>query len=386
MRCGVNLPPAALPAASPSSADYGLTFLPMNHPTTAASQRSSLAPLYALLVASILVWAGCGGGEGGAEGELSGSVNIDGSSTVYPITEAVAEEFMGEYPRVRVSVGVSGTGGGFSKFVRNETDINDASRPVKETEMQQAEEGGVSFIELPIAYDGLAVLANPENDWAECLTADELRAIWEPGSTVQNWSDVRSSFPDRPIALYGPGTDSGTYDYFTAAVVGEEGASRSDFTASEDDNVLIQGIAGDRDALGYVGLAYYDNNQDKLKLLGVDDGNPDNGDGCVLPTVETVNDGSYQPLARPEFIYVNAESADREVVQTFVNFYLENAGELARQVGYVPLSDEAYDLVAQRFAARTTGTMFSDGGGVGVRIVDLLRQSGSDTTSADAMP
>ncbi len=333
-----------------------------------------------------LILAGCGGqGDGD---QLSGRVQVDGSSTVFPLTEAVAEEFMTEAPRVRVTVGVSGTGGGFSKFVRQETDINNASRPITASEAELAEQNGVEYIELPVSYDGLAVIAHPENDWVDCLTVEELRAIWEPGSDIDNWSDIRSEFPDRPLSLYGAGTDSGTYDYFTTAIGGEEGASRSDFTASEDDNVLVQGVGGDRNSLGFFGLAYFENNQDKLKLIAVDDENPDNGEGCIEPSAETVNNGTYQPLARPEFIYVNATSADEPAVSTFVEFYLNNAGTLAQEVGYVPLSDTAYQLTRERFDQRLTGSMFdAEGSTVGVQMEALLRkhqQAASDTTAAES--
>lgn len=326
--------------------------------------------------ALILLTSGCGGGAEGEEGQLTGTVAVDGSSTVYPLTEAVAEEFMREHPRVRVTVGVSGTGGGFSKFVREEIDISDASRPIKPSEAQLAEQNNVTYIELPVAYDGLTVAVHPQNDWLECLTVEELRRIWEPGSTVGNWNQVRPSFPDRELHLYGAGTDSGTYDYFTQAVIGEEGASRSDFTASEDDNVLVQGIAGDPAALGFLPYAYYDENQDKLKAIAIDDENPDNGEGCVVPGPETVQSGTYQPLARPEFIYVRAARADDPAVQAFTEFYLEHADELAPAVGYVPLSDEAYELAMARFQNRVTGSVFGgEGSQIGVRVADLLRLS-----------
>ncbi len=335
-------------------------------------------------LAMALILAGCGGGDSGDQ--LSGTIQIDGSSTVYPITEAVAEEFMKEHPRVRVTVGISGTGGGFSKFVRGETDVSDASRPIRPEEAQLADENGIQYIELPVAYDGLSIIVHSQNDWAECLTVEELRRIWEPGSEIDNWNEVRSDFPDRPLKLYGAGTDSGTYDYFTAAIMGEEGASRATFTASEDDNVLVQGVAGDQNSLGFLGLAYYESNQNKLKLLGVDDGDPTNGEGCIKPSVETVNSGEYQPLARPEFIYVRASRAESEAIQTFIRFYLNNGGELAREVGYVPLSDAAYDLALQRFEKRMTGSMFGgEGSVVGVRMSELLQQElGADTTATPA--
>jgi phosphate transport system substrate-binding protein len=328
--------------------------------------------------------AGCGGGDDAADGDgLSGAVRVDGSSTVFPITEAVAEEFMQEEPRVRVTVGVSGTGGGFSKFLRGETDINDASRPIKPTELEEARANGIEFIELPVAYDGIAVVVHPENDWVDCLTTEELEQIWGPGSEVDTWSQVREGFPDREIALYGPGTASGTYDYFTEAIGGESGASRSDFSASEDDNVLVQGIAGDPNALGFFGLAYYEENADQLKLLGVDDGDASNGEGCVQPTAESVGDGSYQPLARPEFIYVNAERADDPAVSAFVEFYLENAPELVREVGYVPLPSEAYDLGLERFGNGVTGTLFGEGAPDGLSLVERLRGATGESAPAD---
>ncbi len=313
----------------------------------------------------LTVLAGCGGDV--PEGALTGRIQIGGSSTVYPLTEAVAEEFMEEYPGVRITVGVSGTGGGFAKFTRGTLDINNASRPIQPVEARRAEEAGIDFIEVPVAYDGIAVVVNPANDWVECLTVEELRQIWQPDSDVETWSDIRPSFPDRPIHLYGPGTDSGTYDYFTTVVVGETAASRTDFTASEDDFVLVQGVAGDPNALGYVGLAYYENNQDQLELLGID-----SGEGCVKPTVETVSEGTYQPLARPEFIYINATRADDPAIQAFVEFYLENAARLARQVGYVPLSEAGYALAEQRFEQQITGSLY-DGEELGTRVEDLMR-------------
>jgi phosphate transport system substrate-binding protein len=348
-------------------------------------------PLLLMMAVALGLLAGCGGGADGddAGDELSGAVRVDGSSTVFPITEAVAEEFMQEEPRVRVTVGVSGTGGGFAKFLRGETDINDASRPIKPSELEVAEANDIEFIELPVAYDGIAIVTNPANDWVDCLTTEELERIWGPGSEIDNWSQVREGFPDREIALYGPGTASGTYDYFTEAIAGESGASRSDFSASEDDNVLVQGVAGDPNALGFFGLAYYEENADQLELLGVDDGDPTNGEGCVQPTAETVGSGTYQPLARPEFIYVNAERADDPAVSAFVEFYLQNAPELVREVGYVPLSAEAYNLALERFRNRTTGTMFDENATPGVTMEERLRGANVEAMPADttgAMP
>ena len=304
------------------------------------------------------------------------TIEIDGSSTVYPITEAMAEEFQSESGgKHRVTVGISGTGGGFKKFCRGETHISDASRPIKESEREACKAAGIEFIELPVALDALTVMVNPENDWVDYLTVDELKKIWEPAAQdrVTNWSQVREGFPDRPLTLYGAGTDSGTYDYFTEAVVGEEGASRGDFTASEDDNVLVQGIASDPNALGFFGLAYYVENQDKLKAVPIQ---PPGGGDPVEPSVEAARSGSYQPLSRPIFIYVNKQAADDlEAVQQFVEFYLnpDNAELLVEEVGYVPLPTDAYELALRNFEERHTGTAFGGGSQVGVAVEDLLQ-------------
>ena len=338
---------------------------------TVSTKRSVLhSTLLLLLPVYLMVASGCGGES--VEGELSGAVQIDGSSTVYPITEAVAEEFMISHRQARITVGVSGTGGGFSKFLRGETDINDASRSIKSSEMELAAREDIDFIELPVAYDGLVVVVHPDNDWADGLTVDELRAIWEPGSRINNWNEVRPGFPDRELALYGPGTDSGTYDYFTEAVGGASGASRSDFTASEDDNVLVQGVSGDPHALGFFGIAYYEENAERLELLGIDDGDPENGEGCVTPSPTTVENGTYAPLSRALFIYVRPVSAEEEIVREFVRFYLARTGALVREVGYVPLTDEEYDLALERFERRVTGTMFGEEAHVGVTMRELL--------------
>jgi len=291
-------------------------------------------------VATILLLSACGGdaGSNGSEDGLTGSIEIDGSSTVYPITEAVAEEFMLEHGSgVRVTVGVSGTGGGFKRFCAGETAISNASRPIKDSEREQCVAAGIDPIELEIAYDGISLVAHPDNAFLECLTTPELRAIWQPGSTVRSWSEVRAGFPDQEIKLYGPGTDSGTFDYFTEAINGEEDASRSDYTASEDDNVLVQGVQGDPGALGYMGYAYYQENRETLKLLGVD-----NGAGCVQPSPETIRGGQYAPLSRPVFVYVARTALQRPEVRAFVEFYLEHGGELAEAVGYIPLDAAAY--------------------------------------------
>lgn len=269
---------------------------------------------------------------------LSGTIVGDGSSTVFPISEAVAEEFRKVQPDVDVVVGISGTGGGFQKFCAGDTDFSDASRPIKDEEAQACADNGIEYEEFQIAYDGLSVLVNPANDFVDCMTVDELKSIWEPGTTVDSWNDVRSEWPDRPITLYGPGTDSGTFDYFTAEVVGEEGASTPNYTASEDDNVLVQGIAGDEDALGYFGYAYYVENTDKLKLLAVD-----SGDGCVAPSRETILDGTYSPLSRPLFVYVRKDALERPEVAELMRFYLTEGPALAAEVGYVEAPDSMYE-------------------------------------------
>lgn len=333
------------------------------------------------LVASLaLVAAGCGAGGDDTPDQLRGTILIDGSSTVFPLTEAVAEEFMRENRAVRVTVGVSGTGGGFSRFSRGETDISNASRPIRSDEAALAERNGIDYIELPVAFDGLAVVTHPENDFAECLTVDELKQIWERGSTVDNWNQVRHGFPNRPIRLYGTTTDSGTYDYFTTAIIGERGASRTNYTASADQHSLVQGISGDGYSLGFFGLAYYESNSARLRLVAVDDGN-----GCVSPNQDTISDGTYQPLARPEFIYVKRTSADRPEVQAFVTFYLDHAHQFAPEVGYVALPAEAYALAQRNFDARHTGSMFgAQGPQIGVRIEDLLAREREFAGAADA--
>ncbi len=289
------------------------------------------------LAAVLLLAHGCGG-DAGEAGRLSGTVSIDGSSTIYPITEAVAEEFQLANPGTRVTVGVSGTGGGFKKFCSGETDISDASRPIKEIEAEDCAEQGVDYVEVAVAFDGITVAVNPENDWAQCVTVEELRRIWQPGSTVDNWRDVRDSWPDREMPLFGPGTDSGTFDYFTEAITGEEDASRSDYSASEDDNVTLMGLANNVSALGYFGFAYFHENQEQVKALEVDDGT-----GCVAPSMETIESGAYAPLSRPLFIYVREQALERPEVRAFVEFYLDNGRQLVPEVGYVPLASARYD-------------------------------------------
>lgn len=302
----------------------------------------------------------------------SGLVRIDGSSTVYPITEAAAEEFQAKTRgRVRVTVGVSGTGGGFKKFCRGETDISNASRPILKTEMELCRQHGIRYMELPIAFDALTVVVNRENDWVDYLTVEELRKIWQPAAqgTITNWNQVRASFPDAALALFGPGADSGTFDYFTEAVMGKSKASRGDFTASEDDNVLVHGVSRDRNALGYFGLAYYAENADKLRAVPIAE---KAGAAPVAPSLESVIAGTYQPLARPIFIYVSDKGLKRAEVRDLVGFYLENASALAREVGYVPLPDKAYALARANFERNRLGTGFGGEAEVGVQIEDLL--------------
>jgi phosphate transport system substrate-binding protein len=302
-------------------------------------------------------------------------VRVDGSSTVFPITEAVAEEYQKENSGVRITVGISGTGGGFQRFCRGETDISDASRPIKPVEIEACGKQGVEFIELPVAYDGLVVVVNPQNTWVDHLTAGELKTMWAPEAQgkVTRWNQIRTGWPDRELHLFGAGVDSGTYDYFTEAIVGKEGASRGDFTSSEDDNVLVQGVAGDELALGFFGIAYFEQNRARLKAIPIDDGNASNGTQAIAPAVASVKDGTYQPLSRPLFVYVSKAAAERPNVRGFVDYYLTHGDELAGEVGYVPLGDEGYRLARQHFADRITGTAFGKGGSqVGVTIEQLL--------------
>jgi len=289
----------------------------------------------------------CGNKKGqNIDGEATGSITVDGSSTVYPITEAVAEEFRAVQPRINVTIGVSGTGGGFQKFGRGEINIADASRPIKEEEGAAAKENNITYVGLEVALDGLAVVINPENDWAKSFTVEELKMIWEPAAQgkIMKWNQINPEWPNEEIHLYGPGVASGTFDYFTEAIVGKSGSSRGDYTASEDDNVLVQGVAGDKFGLGFFGLAYFEENQDKLALAAVDGGN-----GPVLPSAETVNDNSYSPLSRPLFIYVNSSSVKNSEVVEFVRYYLKEAGKLSKDVGYFPLTDEDYALELKKF-------------------------------------
>ena len=352
-----------------------------------APPRPQSGPLAGVALALLLAVSGCAGCDGRPTDGLQGDVRSNGSSTVGPLAEAVAEEFMRDNPGVRVTVGVSGTGGGFGKFARGESDISNASRPIKPEEIADAAAGGVTFVELPVAYDGLAVVVHPENTWATCLSLGELKAIWEPESAVDSWADIRPGFPDREIVLYGPGTDSGTYDYFTGAVVGEEGESRTDFAASEDDNVIVQGVEGDVGALGFFGLAFYEANAERLRLVAVDStaSGPPRPARCILPTAETVSDGRYAPLARPEFIYVRTSSLANPAVATFVETFLALAPDLAREVGAVPLPPATMALVRARFTSRTEGSAFS-GIPAGTRVDAVLNSASAPPTPRPAPP
>jgi phosphate transport system substrate-binding protein len=301
-------------------------------------------------------------------------INIDGSSTVYPITQAVAEEFSKEYRDIKVSVGISGTGGGFKKFVRGELDIVDASRPIKPEEMDSAKNNGIEYIELPVAFDGITVVVHRDNTWVDYLTVKELRKIWEPEAEgkITRWNQIRKEWPNEEIHLFGPGTASGTFDYFTEVIVGKAKSSRGDYTSSEDDNVLVHGVATDKFALGYFGLAYYEENRDRLKAIPIDDEDDTNGKGPILPTRKNIEKGIYQPLSRPLFIYINKKSLERKEVQDFVEFYLKNAYRIIEEVKYVPLPKQVYQLVENRFRNRITGSVFFNAK-PGIKIEELLK-------------
>jgi phosphate transport system substrate-binding protein len=320
--------------------------------------RRRMTP-FAVAGVAALVLAACGSGndpqstsdeQDSNTESLSGSVVVDGSSTVFPLTSAAAELFAAEQPDVQVSVGQSGTGGGFEKFCAGETDISDASRPIADDEIAVCEENSVTHDEFSIANDGLTVVVNAENDWATCLTVEQLNAIWAPDSTVANWNQVDPSFPDEPLVLAGPGTDSGTFDYFTDAVNGEEGASRTDYQASEDDNVIVQAVQGSAGAMGYFGYSYYEENAETLKALEID-----GGGGCVAPSAETVQDGSYAPLGRQLYIYPSAEALERPEVEGFIRFYIENIDQIVEAAGFIGLNDEQKTTLSDQFDALLGG-------------------------------
>jgi phosphate transport system substrate-binding protein len=300
-------------------------------------------------------------------------IKIDGSSTVFPITEAVAEEFQGaKKGKIKVTVGISGTGGGFKKFCRGETDISDASRPISAKEIADCKQAGIQYVELPVAFDALTVVINPKNDWATTMTVADLKKIWEPSAQgkLTSWNQVRDKWPSAPLKLFGPGADSGTFEYFTEAVVGKAKSSRGDFTASEDDNILVQGVATDRNALGYFGYAYYAENSKKLKAVSIDGGKGK----AVAPSATTVEDGTYQPLSRPIFIYVSSKSLGKPEVKEFIEFYLKNAPSLVKQVKYVPLPGKSYSMAMDHFQKGKLGTVFGGKPEVGVTIEELLKR------------
>jgi phosphate transport system substrate-binding protein len=323
------------------------------------------------------VCVACGRGDQPAQqgqAQASSVIAIDGSSTVFPIGEAIAEEFQRANRGARVTVGTSGTGGGFEKFCRGETDMSNASRPIKATEAAKCQSAGIEFIELPLAYDGLSVVVNPKNTWAASMTVAELKRLWQPEAQgrITRWSQIRPGWPDREIHLFGAGTDSGTFDYFTEVIVGKATSSRGDYTASEDDNVLVQGVAGDENALGYFGYAYYENNKDKVKLVGIDDGKG----GVVTPSPDTIRSGTYRPLSRPLFIYVNKAKLQRPEVKAFVDFMLAQSGPLVREVGYVSLSDAEQQLVKDRWTVGRTGTMYGEGAAGAATTLEQALKSG----------
>jgi phosphate transport system substrate-binding protein len=325
----------------------------------------TLLPLVLAVCALALVGGACGGDddeEGGGDttaatetgeagSDLSGRIEADGSSTVGPLATAAAERFQDENPDVQVTVGISGTGGGFERFCAGETDVSNASRPIDDEEKTLCEQNGVEYVEFQVANDALSVVVNNENDWATCLTVDQLKKIWGPGSKVNNWNQVDPAFPDQELKLFGPGTDSGTFDYFTDAINGEEGASRSDYQASEDDNVLVQGISGETGGLGYFGFSYFEENQDSLKALEVDD-----GDGCVAPTARTAQDGTYTPLSRPLFVYVKQESFEKPEVEAFIQYFLDNEQQIAESADFVPMTEEQLATEREKFDSAVSGT------------------------------
>ena|SRR5688572_11233822 len=306
--------------------------------------------------------------------DYKGKISIDGSSSVYPLTEAVAEEYREVDPDIKIMVGVSGTGGGFKKFIRRETDISNASRPISKSEIEQARLNGINYIEIPVSYDGMAIVVSPRNTFIDYITVAELKKMWSPESQgkINTWKQVRSSWPDVPLNLYGAGTSSGTYDYFTLAINGKAKASRGDYTASEDDNVLVQGVSSDPNGLAYFGLVYYEENKDKLKLVPV---KVNDTSKAVYPNDSTVQYGIYQPLTRPEFIYVNTEAAKKSHVQQFIKFYMENAMALAREIGYIPLPQEVYELSYNRFLNNKSGTIFEKRSIVGVNLIEALKEN-----------
>lgn len=328
-----------------------------------------------VLVAFCVVLSACGRGPAGPAGEAA-VIKVDGSSTVFPITEAVAEEFQREKQgQAHVTVGISGTGGGFKKFVRGEIDITDASRPILQEEMAQAKANGIEYIELPIAFDALTVVVNPQNDWVTSMTVAELKKIWEPEAQgkITRWNQIRPEWPNEEIALFGAGADSGTFDYFTEAIVGKAKASRGDYTASEDDNVLVQGVEGNKYALGYIPYAYFAPHSTRMKAVGIE-WDKNKVQGAVMPTPENVLAGTYNPLSRPLFIYVSRKSYDKPAVKEFVDFYLKSVPTLAREVKYLPLPETAYQMATERVRALQTGSGFGGIPEVGLPVEEILKR------------
>lgn len=299
------------------------------------------------------------------------TVKIDGSSTVFPITEGIAEDFQ-KKTKVKVTVGISGTGGGFKKFCRGEIDVQNASRPILQKEIDDCKAAGVQFYELPVAFDALTVIINPKNEFAKNLTVDQLKKMWEPAAQgkVLNWNQVNGQWPSRPLKLFGAGSDSGTFDYFTEAINGKSKSSRGDFTASEDDNVLVQGVASDVNAIGYLGYAYFAENTSKLKAVAVVNKNGK----AVAPSEVTVMDGSYNPLSRPIFIYVNAKSIDKPEVKQFVEFFMANASKISKEVKYVPLPEKVYKANLDHIAKKRVGTIFGGKNEVGMTVEELVKR------------
>lgn len=324
------------------------------------SCNSGLSGLAVLLILSA----------GSANADIT--IKADGSSTVYPITEAVAEDFqIAKRGVVKVTVGISGTGGGFKKFCRGEVDVANASRPIQKKEMDDCKAAGIQYIEMPVAYDALTVVVNPRNNWSKTMTVAELKKIWEPAAQgkITRWNQINPAWPDAPVKLFGAGADSGTFDYFTEAIVGKAKSSRGDFTASEDDNVLVQGVASDTGGLGFFGFAYYIENQKKVHAVAVD-----NGKGGVLPSAQTVENGTYQPLSRPIFIYVNAKSADNPAVKEFIAFYMQKATALVSEVKFFPLPAKAYSMNMEHLEKKKTGTVFNGESEIGIRIDELMKR------------
>lgn len=335
--------------------------------------KTSRLLAFMLTVSFVITGFSCGGPVGPGTAEV---IKIDGSSTVFPITEAVAEEFQkAKKGQVNVTVGISGTGGGFKKFIRNEIDITDASRPILSEEMAQAKANGIEYIELPIAFDALTVVVNNQNDWVNSMTVEELKTVWEPAAQekITRWNQIRPEWPNEEIALFGAGADSGTFDYFTEAIVGKAKASRGDYTASEDDNVLVQGVEGNKYALGYIPYAYYAPHSSRMKALGIE-WDKNKVQGPVMPSPENVLAGTYNPLSRPLFIYVSRKSLDKSAVKEFAEFYLKNVGTLAKEVKYLPLPDTAYQMATDRLANMRTGSGFAGAPEIGLPVEEILKR------------